>query len=107
MKRFCILLYLSFFLASFANGTQHESVTIREGTLTLPTYALGVPEKAPSFMRHFAYQRAKRSIYPYPLCDRITNERNTQAHKALFLENEYVELCVLPEIGGRLFYAID
>ena len=107
MKRFCILLYLSFFLASFANGTQHESVTIREGTLTLPTYALGVPEKAPSFMRHFAYQRAKRSIYPYPLCDRITNERNTQAHKALFLDTEFVELCVLPEIGGRLFYAID
>ncbi len=107
MKRPCCLLSILCLVAGFVQGAQNSTVTIREGTLNLPTYALGIPEKAPSFMRHFAYQRAKRSIYPYPMCDRITNDRNIQEHKALFLENEYVELCVLPDIGGRLFYAVD
>lgn len=37
----------------------------------------------------------------------MTRERRNVKYKALFLENEYVKLCVLPEIGGRLFYAID
>jgi len=39
--------------------------------------------------------------------DNVTNVRTEQEHKALFLENEYLELCVLPDIGGRLLYAVD
>ncbi len=31
----------------------------------------------------------------------------TKAWKALILENEYIKLCVTPEIGGKLYYATD
>ncbi|MGV8093638.1 MAG: DUF5107 domain-containing protein [Mangrovibacterium sp.] len=89
------------------SAQNEDGVKIWEGTLTLPTYKVNAPEKVPSFERQFAYQRARRGVYPYAMNDNVTNERIEQEHKALFLENEYVKLCVLPDIGGRLLYAID
>ena len=107
MKR-KILMTLSL-LAGIAAGAraQQTAVTAREGTLELPTYVLNVAETAPIFERDWSYQRARRSVYPYALDDNMTRDKKTVSYKALYLENEYVELCVLPEIGGRLFYAID
>ncbi|MCK4855648.1 MAG: DUF5107 domain-containing protein, partial [Bacteroidales bacterium] len=54
-----------------------------------------------------SYQGASRVIYPYPLQDNFTNEKVDQPYNALFLENEFLKVCVMPEIGGRLFYATD
>jgi tetratricopeptide (TPR) repeat protein len=73
----------------------------------MPTYMLNAPEKAPIFARDWSYQRAKRSVYPYVLNDNMTTVKDTVTYKALYLENDYVKLCVLPEIGGRLMYAVD
>lgn len=106
MKRKILMTLLLAGLAAGARAQQNE-VTAREGTLELPTYLLGPAETAPVFERDWSYQRARRSVYPYPLNDNMTRTRETVSYKALYLENEYVELCVLPEIGGRLFYAID
>lgn len=82
-------------------------VKASEEKLTLPTYLLDPPESAPFFERDWSYQRARRSVYPYVLGDNMTRNRENVTYKALYLENEYIKLCVLPEIGGRLFYAID
>ncbi|MBQ7194470.1 MAG: DUF5107 domain-containing protein [Bacteroidales bacterium] len=78
-----------------------------EGSLELPSYVIDAPEVAPIFDRAYSYQRARRSVYPYPLNDNMTRRREIQSFQALYLENEYVQLCVLPQIGGRLFYALD
>lgn len=92
---------------AFGAAARETRVTAREGTLELPTYLLAAAETAPIFERDWSYQRARRSVYPYRLDDNMTRDKKTLSYKALYLENEYVELCVLPEIGGRLFYAID
>jgi tetratricopeptide (TPR) repeat protein len=102
---FNIFLFLCCMISLSAQRT--DEVKMHEGTLQLPTYVVGAPEKAPSFSRHFAFQRARRGVYPYAMNDNITDKKEVKTYKALFLENEYVEMCVLPEIGGRLFYAID
>ena len=78
-----------------------------EEDLVLPTYVRNAPEQAPIFERTWSYQRARRSVYPYALDDNMTRERKDVAWKAVYLENEYMKVCVLPEIGGRLFYALD
>ena len=39
--------------------------------------------------------------------DDFTGEKGEKTYKAVYLENEYLKVCVLPEIGGRLFYATD
>ena len=97
--------------AAFA---QEDGVKAWEGTLEMPTYIGSSPETAPIFERDWSYQRARRSVYPYVLDDNMyvvdenmERQKEMRTYKALFLENEYVQLCILPEIGGRLFYAVD
>lgn len=102
--------YILAFCAALALPSSHAAgseVRAWEEGVEIPTYVLAAPESAPIFDCDWSYQRARRSVYPYPLNDNMTRERRNVKYKALFLENEYVKLCVLPEIGGRLFYAID
>ncbi|MBQ9893577.1 MAG: DUF5107 domain-containing protein [Bacteroidales bacterium] len=106
MKRLIIILAVSVLSAIIASA-QESTVKMWEGKLELPSYILEAPETAPIFDRAYSYQRARRSIYPYPLNDNMTRRREIQAFQALFLENEYIQLCILPQIGGRLFYALD
>ena len=98
-----VLVFLS--LCTFAVSAR--GVKAWEGTIKLPTYRVDPPEKAPLFERDFAYQRAKRSVYPYPMNDNPTVEKVDSVHRALYLENDYLKVCVLPDLGGRLFYATD
>ena len=104
MKRILVSIAL---LAGISAGAYAQNVKAWEGTLDLPTYLLDPAEKAPVFDRDWSYQRARRSVYPYALNDNMTRNREVVTYQALYLENEYVKLCVLPAIGGRLFYAID
>ena len=94
-------------LAALSASAQNGPVKMWEGVENLPTYRVNAPEKAPLFERDFAYQRAKRGVYPYAMNDNPTIEKVDSAHRALYLENDYLKVCVLPDIGGRLFYATD
>ena len=85
----------------------HAAVKVWEEPLTLPTYRLNPPDVNPRFYTHESYQGAQKRVYPYPMQDGVTDNRQEQTYKALYLENEYIKLCILPEIGGRLFYATD
>ena len=98
---------LTLLLSVTLSAQETESVKMWEGTLELPSYIVDAPEVATIFDRDYSYQRARRSVYPYPLNDNMTRRREIVNYKALYLENEYVQLCVLPQIGGRLFYAVD
>lgn len=90
----------------FASSSLAE-VRIWEEELVLPTYRVRADDKNPMFQRPLSYQGATRAIYPYPLQDNFTNEREDVSYKAVYLENEYLKVCILPEMGGRLFYATD
>ncbi|MBM3312900.1 MAG: DUF5107 domain-containing protein, partial [Candidatus Aminicenantes bacterium] len=83
------------------------TVRIFEETLVLPTYLVEPAEPNPVFFTGRAYQGAKGPVYPYPLLDRLTDTKRDKAYRAVYLENEYVKICVLPEIGGRIFSAVD
>jgi tetratricopeptide (TPR) repeat protein len=52
-------------------------------------------------------QGAEGRIYPYPLYDNLTNVRGERSYHLVYLENEYVKIGIAPEIGGRLFSALD
>ena len=84
-----------------------SDVRIWEEDLVLPTYIVDPPEKSPMFFKNDSYQGASRVIYPYPLEDDFTNKKVDKTYRAVYLENDYLKVCVLPEIGGRLFYATD
>ncbi len=82
-------------------------VIMREETLVVPTYETGPPEKNPVFFSGRSYQGAKGPVYPYPLLDTLTDVRKDKAYRAIYLENQYVKFCVLPELGGRIFSGMD
>ncbi|HET6427846.1 MAG TPA: DUF5107 domain-containing protein, partial [Phycisphaerae bacterium] len=80
---------------------------IHEEPLTLPTYVIGPPERHAIFYTGRAYQGARGPVYPYPLLDRLSDRREDRTYRAIYLENEYLQFCVLPELGGRIFSATD
>ncbi|MGB9606106.1 MAG: DUF5107 domain-containing protein, partial [Bryobacteraceae bacterium] len=84
-----------------------SSVTVRVKDIVLPTYLIGPPEPNPIFFFGRASQGAEGRVYPYPLYDRLTYQKVPKTYKIIYLENEYVRLGILPELGGRLFEAID
>jgi tetratricopeptide (TPR) repeat protein len=96
-----------FFFAPSRSWPDNSAVSLRREIWTIPTYLPGPPEKLPMFYFGRAYQGAQGPIYPYPFLDVLTDERVDKAYTALILENDYVRYCVLPEVGGRIFEAID
>jgi len=86
---------------------KYDPVQIYKEEIVIPTYLLGEPEKNPIFYTPTNYQGAKRKIYPYQNLNKLSDEKIEKGYTGLFLENEYVRLCILPELGGRLYLAQD
>jgi len=101
----CACLSFSLVLSIFA--PVQGAVKVWQEPLTIPTYRLDAPDTNPRFYTNESYQGAQKRVYPYAMQDGLTNTREEQTYTALYLENEYIKLCILPEIGGRLFYATD
>lgn len=80
-----------------------EPVRVWQAPLIIPTYELGAADPLPAF----AYARRGRPVYPYPMLDLLTNRRVEKAYRAAFLENEYLKVTVLPELGGHLYAIYD
>ncbi len=101
------LLICFFTFLFFQLNTPFAQVKISEQQLVLPTYMVMPPNKNPMFFKGESYQGASKVIYPYALNDMISNEKADKSWKTLILENEYIKLCVTPEIGGKLYYGTD
>ncbi|MBN1443939.1 MAG: DUF5107 domain-containing protein, partial [Planctomycetes bacterium] len=84
-----------------------EPARIWEEDLVLPTYAIGEPDPNPRFYDGATTQGAQKRIYPYPAWDVLTDRREEKTYRAVRLENEYIRITVLPELGGRIFEAVD
>jgi tetratricopeptide (TPR) repeat protein len=84
-----------------------EEVKAWAETIQIPTYKVGAPEKNPMFLEKRVYQGSSGAVYPHPVIDRVFDEREDRPYKALFLENRYLKIMILPEIGGRVQMALD
>ena len=82
-------------------------VKIWEEIVTIPTYLPMPPDPNPMFFERRVYQGSSGKVYPLPFTDRLSGERMDKAYKAVFLENEYLRLMVLPELGGRVQIGLD
>lgn len=75
--------------------------------VTIPTYKTGQPEKNPMFLEKRVYQGSSGVVYPHPVIEKIADEKQDQEYTAVYLENEYLLIMILPEIGGRVQRAYD
>ena len=78
-----------------------------EETVMLPTYGIGQEEKNPLFLEKRVYQGSSGAVYPYPVVEKIEDEKKDRPYKALFIENEFIKVMILPELGGRIQMAYD
>ncbi len=82
--------------------SRNANVTVSETTITLPTYLPAAPDKNPMFLEKRVYQGSSGKVYPLPFTDRIAEKPVDRAWKAIWIENEFLRVLVLPEIGGRI-----
>src|SRR5579859_5313475 len=87
--------------------TDSDTVHAWSETITIPTYGIGEADKNPMFLEKRVYQGSSGTVYPYPVIDRVCDTRHDQPWTAVFLENRYLKLMILPELGGRVQLALD
>ena len=83
------------------------SVKAWQEEVNIPTYEIGKAEKNPIFLEKRVYQGSSGTVYPYPVVEKIEDKKKDKIYKAVFLENEYIKVMILPELGGRVQMAYD
>src|SRR5262249_57391925 len=90
-----------------APETQTDVVKSWSERVTIPTYLPMAPDKNPMFLEKRVYQGSSGAVYPLPFYDRVATEAVPHSWQALHIENEFVRVMVLPQIGGRIHVGVD
>ncbi|MDN3580862.1 tetratricopeptide repeat protein [Mucilaginibacter flavus] len=86
---------------------QNSTVSVWEEQVIIPTYRVGQPDKNPMFFEKRVYQGSSGVVYPNPVIEKIADEKEDKAYTGLFLENKYLKVMILPQLGGRIQTAFD
>jgi tetratricopeptide (TPR) repeat protein len=78
-----------------------------EEPVVIRTYLPAAPDRNPLFLEKRVYQGSSGRVYPLPVIDRIETEPRNHIWQAVHLENDYIRLMVLPQIGGRIHVGLD
>lgn len=93
MKQFLILSFL--LLSLYDAGAQNKPATIKESKKVFTTYDFSDPNPIPEMGK----------VYPYYRFDGYTNIPVQKEWKIVELENDFITVMVLPEIGGKIWGA--
>lgn len=96
---------LALLLPSILLAVQPPAVHSSEGSVTIPTYTHSGRELEPSLFP----QSTVSGLYPFPsfLAPFQPGDPKPHTYKAVFIENEYLKLTYLPELGGHFFSLYD
>lgn len=86
-------------LACVALPAGAGEVSLRETTLNIPTYPLGPDDKNPPLW--------SPNVYPYPMQAAIGRAREDRPYRAVILENDFLRVIVVPDLGGKVYAAHD
>jgi tetratricopeptide (TPR) repeat protein len=82
-------------------------VAVWSAPLAIRTYPPAAPSEHPMYLERRVYQGSSGRVYPLPFIDRIETESEVREWQAVHLENRWIRLVVLPEIGGRIHIGYD
>ncbi|MCX7867510.1 MAG: DUF5107 domain-containing protein [Limisphaera sp.] len=82
--------------------TPSPAVRVDSFRLELPTWLPARPDPNPMFLERRVYQGSSGRVYPLPFTDRIAEAPVPRAWEVVRLENRWLEVWVLPELGGRV-----
>lgn len=85
-----------------------EKVFVKVGTIVIPTYQEPLAEELPMFAENRVHQRTSGRPYPNKVVMAVDRtHKEDKVYKLITLENKYVKIEILPEIGGRIYSALD
>jgi len=90
-----------------APASESGRVKAWQQPVVMRTYLPGPPDRNPMFFERRVYQGSSGRVYPLPFIDRIATEPVDHEWQAIHIENEYLRLMILPEIGGRIHVGYD
>ncbi len=93
---FYLYLFLTGILVLGTNGTKAQSI-INEEQVKMATYPYSDPDPVPEL----------GNIYPYFRFDGFTNTSVVRPWKIVVMENDYIKLWIMPEIGGKIWGAVE
>ncbi|MDN3670451.1 DUF5107 domain-containing protein [Echinicola jeungdonensis] len=84
-----------------------DRVKVWAEDVIIPTYEIGEAEKNPIFLEKRVYQGSSGVVYPHPVVEKISDVKVDKIWQAVYLENQYLKIMILPELGGRVQMAYD
>src|SRR5215831_17168908 len=84
-----------------------QRVQVRTEDLVIPTFLPAAPDRNPMFLEKRVYQGSNGKVYPLPFTDRIAETKTNRRWKAVWMENRFLRLLILPELGGRIHRMVD
>jgi predicted Zn-dependent protease len=91
------LVLAQFFLLLFSVSWSQQKATLKEYNKSFTTYPFSDPDPVPQMTK----------IYPYYRFDGYTDKAVQKEWKVVELENDYIKVMILPEIGGKIWAAIE
>ncbi|GAB3654515.1 DUF5107 domain-containing protein [Glycomyces tarimensis] len=82
-------------------------VKVWREAVAIDTYAPAAPDRYPAYLDQRVYQGSSGRVYPLPFIDAVAREKTSRDWDAVHLENAYVRLMILPELGGRIHIGFD
>src|SRR4051812_10988829 len=82
-------------------------VTAWSQPVTFTTYEPLPADRNPMFLERRVYQGSSGRVYPLPFVDRISTEPCEKQWEAIHIENDYLRLMILPQLGGRIHVGLD
>ncbi len=73
----------------------------------IATYEPAAPDEFPMFFDQRVYQGSDGRIYPLPFVDSIARQPVVRPWRAVHLENRWIRLMLLPDLGGRIHIGYD
>ena len=96
-----ILLAVAAMLLLPAGETPAAQVQARRGQIVLPTYPWAA-------VKHPYFRGTDQvNIYPYPMLDFLSRAKTNRVYRTVVIENEYLRITILPELGGKIHEVID
>ena len=85
-----------------------DKVKVSVGKIIIPTYPEPAAEEMPMFAENRVHQRTSGRPYPNKVVMQVDRtHKEDREYTLVTLENEYVKIEILPEIGGRIYSALD
>ncbi len=101
-----VLALMALISAAFTGCRPQKSVTIEERSEDIKTYPFSEPDPVPILARSSLSGRGPR-LYPYFFFDKLSKTGVEKEWKVVHLENPYIEVSVLPQVGGKIWGASE